>query len=211
MIRAALRSSHIALVEHIEGSQKAMEYFKFNGKNNHTGNKIKTITSLIESNKLPKRNRIFTKALFPSWLIDKDEYISACKQELMIYKKISSLAKKLSGQRELGKVEELVKLSKKHQNILAFDSTVITLYYFKKLFQEKYPNQKLLVASGSEKDNDSKKVMELFNLQSESTENCIALCSDKMSESIDLQKASSVVLLDLPSVLRIVEQRIRQG
>ncbi|MFP9114443.1 SNF2-related protein [Flavobacterium sp. RHBU_3] len=208
MIRAALRSSHIALVEHIEGSQKAMDYFKFKGKSNHTGDKIKKISDLIELNKLPRKNKIFNKELFPIWLINKEEYITICKQELEIYKKISSLAKKLSGQRELGKVEELVKNSKKHQNILAFDSTVITLYYLKQLFEEKYPNQKLLVASGSEKDNDSKKVMELFNLQSQSNENCIALCSDKMSESIDLQKASSIVLLDLPSVLRIVEQRI---
>ncbi|WP_072999357.1 helicase-related protein [Epilithonimonas mollis] len=208
MIRAALRSSHIALVEHIEGSQEAMDYFKFKGKSNHTGDKLKKLIELIELNKLPPRNNIFNKELFPSWLVNKEEYLNSCKQELEIYKKISSLAKKLSGQRELGKVEELVKNSQKHQNILAFDSTVITLYYLKKLFEEKYPNQKLLVASGSEKDNDSKKIMELFNLQSESTENCIALCSDKMSESIDLQKASSVVLLDLPSVLRIVEQRI---
>lgn len=208
MIRAALRSSHIALVEHIEGSQKAMDYFKFKGKSNHTGDKIKKISDLIELNKLPRRNNIFNKELFPSWLINKEEYIIACKQELEIYEKISTLAKKLSGLRELGKVEELVRNSKKHQNILAFDSTVITLYYLKQLFEEKYPNQKLLVASGSEKDNDSKKVMELFNLQSQSNENYIALCSDKMSESIDLQKASSIVLLDLPSVLRIVEQRI---
>src|SRR5690606_17796148 len=179
MIRAALRSSHIALVEHIEGSQKAMDYFKFKGKTNHTGDKIKKITDLIEGNKLPKRSNLFNKELFPNWLINKEEYITACKQELEIYEKISVLTKKLSGQRELGKVEELIKISKKHQNILAFDSTVITLYYFKKLFEEKYPNQKLLVASGSEKDNDSKKVMDLFNLQSESIENCIALCSDK--------------------------------
>lgn len=208
MIRAALRSSHIALMEHIEGSQKAMDYFQFKGKSNHTGNKINKISDLIKLDKLPRRNNIFYKELFPSWLVSKEEYMTTCKQELEIYKKISSLAKKLSGQRELGKVEELVNISKKHKHILAFDSTVITLYYLKKLFEEKYPNQKLLVASGSEKDNDSKKVMELFNLQSESKENCIALCSDKMSESIDLQKASSIVLLDLPSVLRIVEQRI---
>lgn len=208
MIRAALRSSHIALVEHIEGSQEAMKYFDFKGKNNHTGNKNKRILEIIELNKLPRRSKIFKKEMFPNWLINRDEYIRACEQELEKYKKISLLAKKLSGNRELGKVEELINVSKKHNNILAFDSTVITLYYFKKLFSEKYPNQKLLVASGSEKDKDSKQVMELFNLQSQSKENCIALCSDKMSESIDLQKASSVVLLDLPSVLRVVEQRI---
>ncbi len=208
MIRAALRSSHIALIEHIEGSQKAMEYFNFKGKANHTGNKIEKINIILESKKLPRRSNLFDKELLPNWLTDKEEYLKACKEELNIYLKISSLAKKLSGERELGKIHELIKTSKKHQNILAFDSTVISLYYFKKLFEDKFPNQKILVASGSESDNDSKKVMELFHLQSESKENYIALCSDKMSESIDLQKASSIFLLDMPSVLRIVEQRI---
>lgn len=208
MIRAALRSSHVALVEHIESSQVAMDFFGFCGKDSHTGNKIKTIKGLIELNKLPRRNNIFNKELFPSWLVDKEEYLTACKEELGIYNRISTLAKRLSGQRELGKVEELIKMSKRHTHILAFDGTVITLYYLKKLFEEKYPHQKLLVASGIDKDNESKKVMERFNLASQSNDGCIALCSDKMSESIDLQKASSVVLLDLPSVLRIVEQRI---
>lgn len=208
MIRSALRSSHIALIEHIEGSQKAMDYFNFKGKNNHTGDKIKKITDLIELGKPPRRSSIFNKELFPSWLINNEEYLEVCKEELEIYNKISFLAKKLSGKRELGKVEELIRISKNHTNVLAFDSTVITLYYLNTLFEKKFPNQQLLVASGSERDNDSKKVMELFNLQSQSDKSCIALCSDKMSESVDLQKASSVVLLDLPSVLRVVEQRI---
>jgi len=36
----------------------------------------------------------------------------------------------------------------------------------------------------------------------------IALCSDAMSEGINLQRAASVVLLDTPSVIRIAEQRV---
>ncbi|WP_263788831.1 SNF2-related protein [Salinibacter grassmerensis] len=36
----------------------------------------------------------------------------------------------------------------------------------------------------------------------------IALCSDAMSEGLNLQRASSVVLLDTPSVIRIAEQRV---
>jgi superfamily II DNA or RNA helicase len=208
MIRAALRSSHVALVEHIEGTQKAMNHFDFEGKTNKTGNKIRTIEKLIAGDKLPKRNKIFKDEFFPNWLLDKKEYIKVCREELNLYKDISALAKQLSGERELGKVKQLIKVSKKHENILAFDSTVITLYYLKKLFKENFSEQNILVASGSESDRDSKKVLEIFHLQSESTENYTALCSDKMSESIDLQKASSVLLLDLPSVLRIVEQRI---
>lgn len=208
MVRAKLRSSHVALVEHIEGSAHAMDYFSFEGKSKETGDKLTKLEQIIRRGKLPRKYSLFKNEFFPSWLNDKEEYLKACKEEYDIYKKISLLAKKLSGRREYGKVAKLKDISKKHANILAFDGTVITLYYFKKLFEQNHPEQKILVASGSEKDNESRKVMEEFNIQSNSTERYIALCSDKMAESIDLQKASCMMLLDMPSVLRIVEQRI---
>lgn len=208
MIRASLRSSHVALVEHIEGSEKAMKYYGFDGKTKSTGNKLEKINSYLQKGKLPIRNPIFKKEYFPDWLVDKELYLKACQEEYTVYGNISKLAKKLSGARELGKVKQLMNTCTNHDNILAFDSTVITLYYFRKLFKDHYPNQKLLVATGSEKDKDSRVVMEVFNLKSDSTEKYIALCSDKMSESIDLQRASCILLLDLPSVLRVVEQRI---
>jgi len=208
MIRASLRSSKVALVEHIEGSQKAMDYYGFHGKANKTGNKLDRIQQLINKGKLPRKNKMFKDDFFPSWLLNEEEYLTVCKEELKIYKRISSLAKELSNSRELGKVQELVRVGKKHQNVLAFDSTVITLHYLKKLFVDNYPKHKILVASGSEKDKDSNRVLEIFGLESETKERYIAMCSDKMSESIDLQGASCILLLDMPSVLRIVEQRI---
>jgi superfamily II DNA or RNA helicase len=208
MIRSALRSSHVALVEHIEGTQVAMDLFRFKGKTTATGNKIKNIQELIAKGKVPVRNKMFKDEYFPAWFIDKKAYLKVCNDDLQIYEDISKLAKQLSGKRELGKVEELIRISKTHNFILAFDSTVITLHYLRHLFSQKKPKQNVLVASGSESDKESRKVMDTFNLTSVSNEKTIALCSDKMSESIDLQKASCVTLLDLPSVLRIVEQRI---
>ncbi|MCR8560390.1 hypothetical protein KXD93_22240 [Mucilaginibacter sp. BJC16-A38] len=208
MIRSALRSSHVALVEHIEGSQKAMSLFGFQGKNNVSGNKLTRINEIILANKLPSRSSKFKEDYFPEWLNKEDLYFETCRLEINIYRQISELAKKLSGKRELGKVQELVKTTKQHLNVLAFDNTVITLYYLRKLFETHYPKQKILVATGSEGDQGSKKVLEAFKLDSKDGEKYIALCSDKMSESVDLQKASCVFLLDTPSVLRIVEQRI---
>lgn len=208
MIRSALRSSHVAVIEHIEGTEAAMDLFKFKGKTTKTGNKLNTIQELIEKDKIPRKYKLFKDEYFPDWLLDKNKYLNACKDDLHIYREISKLAKQLSGKRELGKVEQLAQISKKHKHILAFDSTVITLYYLRHLFFQKYPDKKILVASGGENDKDSLKVIDKFSLTSQSNEKIIALCSDKMSESIDLQKASCVMLLDLPSVLRIVEQRI---
>lgn len=208
MIRSTLRSSNVALIEHIEGTQVAMKFFGFKGKTHETGNKLQTIRDVISRDSLPKKYKLFQDRFFPAWLNDKSQYLQACKDDLKIYEQINELAKKFSGNRELGKVEELMRISKGHQYILAFDSTVISLYYLQYLFSQKHSGKKVLVASGSEQDKDSKKVLEIFNLLSENSKQCIALCSDKMSESIDLQKASAVVLLDMPSVLRIVEQRI---
>ncbi|MES2373372.1 MAG: SNF2-related protein [Bacteroidota bacterium] len=208
MIRSALRSSHVAVVEHIEGTEAAMNLFKFKGKKTTTGNKINTIQELIATDKLPRKYKLFKEIFFPDWLTDKEKHLKACEEDLALYIEISELAKQLSGKRELGKMKHLAQISKKHKNILAFDSTVITLYYLRHLFFQTYPENKVLVASGSENDKDSNKVIDAFNLTSTSNEKIIALCSDKMSESIDLQKASCVMLLDMPSVLRIVEQRI---
>jgi hypothetical protein len=208
MIRSALRSSRVALVEHIEGTEAAMTLFEFKGKTQSTGDKIKVIQDIITGGTVPRKAKLFKSEFFPDWLVDKEKYLNACQEDLRIYQEINSLAKKLSSNREIGKIELLMQILKEHDYVLAFDSTVITLYYFRYLFSQKYPDTKLLVATGSEKDKDSRKVMEIFSLTSETKTKTIALCSDKMSESIDLQRASAVVLLDLPSVLRIVEQRI---
>lgn len=208
MIRSALRSSHVALIEHIVGTEATMDLFGFKGKTNSTGNKLDSIQKLIDSNKLPRKYKLFKDEYFPTWLIQKEEYKQACNDDLMIYQKIAKLAKRLSGKREQGKVRQLMKISSRHEHVLAFDSTVITLYYMKHLFSQSFPEKNVLVATGSENDRDSHKVINTFNLMSDTNESAIALCSDKMSESIDLQKASAVFLLDLPSVLRIVEQRI---
>lgn len=208
MIRSALRSSHVALIEHIEGTEAAMDFFGFEGKTNSTGNKLESIQKLIDSNKLPKKYKLFKDEYFPKWLIQRDEYKQACDDDLKIYQQITKLAKKLSGNREQGKVRQLAKISSRHDHVLAFDSTVITLHYMRHLFSQTFPEKNVLVATGSENDRDSHKVIKTFNLMADTNESAIALCSDKMAESIDLQKASAVFLLDLPSVLRIVEQRI---
>lgn len=207
-IRSKLRSSHVALIEHIIGSQKTMDIFKFHGKTKGTGDVIDKLDERITFGKLPGKSHIFKKEMFPLWLADKEEYIKACIKERETYLEIIRLAQQLSGERELGKVRKLVEVTKKHAHVVAFDSTVITLYYFAKLFKTHYPNQKILVASGSDNKGDNKRLIEDFHLKSTSIESCIALCSDKMSEGVDLQKASAVMLLDMPSVLRIVEQRI---
>lgn len=91
--------------------------------------------------------------------------------------------------------------------MLAYDATVITLDYLYKLLQQEHVKAKIIVAAGHN-THDRNQVMQLFALGNQATERIIALCSDAMSEGINLQDASCLILLDMPSVLRIIEQRI---
>ncbi|KJS07120.1 MAG: hypothetical protein VR77_02150 [Flavobacteriales bacterium BRH_c54] len=207
MIRYRLRSSKMALIEHIWGADKAiqLESFKFKKKNSNKI-KINVLDDLIEKKKKPHISTDFKTCSFPSWFTNRDEYVQACKEERALYIQIADLAIQLSNQREIGKAKLLVKQLSTHHKTIAFDSCLITLNYLKHLINLESPKTKVLLATG-ETERESEEVLEKFHLLSDNKEKIIALCSDKMSEGVDLQKASSVTLLDLPSVIRIVEQR----
>lgn len=207
VIRHRLRSSNIALLEHIIGANEVQKFKQFDTRK-ASGNKIKVneINKLIAKNKVPFISPYFKNCEIPSWITSNTEYQAACKKELFLYLEITRLVKQLSGNREQGKANELLRQMKTHKKILAFDTCIITLYYLKHILNSQNSNIKILIASG---DNvkESDEVLDKFNLKSDNEERIIALCSDKMSEGVDLQKASAVTLLDLPSVIRIVEQR----
>ncbi|MFH4964754.1 SNF2-related protein [Gaetbulibacter sp. M235] len=206
-IRKCLRSSNVALYEHIYGTERAKQQYKFKTSKNENKARVNSIEAIIEKNRLPIISKTFKDCKIPDWYQDKLKFIEACKKEVQIYKDIADLTLKLSGERELGKINLLADISKKHNKIVAFDSTVITLNYFEHLFKIFYPKQNVLVASGANKK-DSERVLYKFELTSDDNMDTIALCSDKMAEGVDLQKASVTVLLDMPSVLRVVEQRL---
>lgn len=204
MIRAALRSSNVALVEHVEGAKIAIDHFGFTSSKSGTGNILNKLQ--VFRGKLPKIG--IPPGRLPTWMTDLEQYNEALNYDIDCYAKISELAKQMSGEREKGKVAELVRIQKNHRLVLAFDSTTITLDYFRSIFKKDYPSRKVMVVSGST-ETAAAKMMELYGLDSAvKNEGCIALCSDKMSEGVNLQGASAVVLLDMPSVLRIAEQRI---
>ena len=207
MIRSRLRSSKLALLEHIIGLDEVLKLETFDcPKGQQNKIKLEEIEKLIERNKKPRISKSFVDCEKPDWLTDLNKYIDSCKEEYKLYKEISDLTKILSHNRDLGKIEVLVNQLKNHKKVIAFDSSVITLNYFKHLIKQSFPKIKVLAATGSNKK-DSEIVLEKFHLTSGNDEEIIALCSDKMSEGVDLQLASVVVLLDLPSVIRIVEQR----
>ncbi|MEK6780588.1 MAG: SNF2-related protein [Bacteroidota bacterium] len=203
LIRESLRSSHVALVEHLAGGDEAKRIFEFKTKKHKTGLTIRKIEGF--RNIMPDTGP-FDTGLFPKWLVNEGDYHQACEVEIKTYSKILELAQKLSGNREIGKVKHLLEQHKKHRLVLAFDSTVITLDYLKSLFPTLQKDVDVYVVTGYESEAVKDKVLEMCSLGSNAKG--IILCSDKMNEGVNLQQASSVTLLDMPSVLRIAEQRI---
>jgi len=206
MVRSALRSSHCALVEYLHGTEKANYHFSLNSTKNKSGNIIQKITKCSLS--VPKK--YVTDELLPEeyqWLYQEVKYRSACLNEIAIYEEISNLAQQLSGEREHRKAITLIEMAKKHRKVIAFDSTVISLDFLKKVIDEEQTKVTTIVATGQSIKNKNL-VKDYLSLGSDNSEQLIALCSDAMSEGINLQDAKALVLLDMPSVLRIIEQRI---
>ena len=200
-LQACLRSSRAAVIEIVEGTEAAAEYFKFEYTKTNSGNFVAKIEDF--KSKLPAIRNV-PKDILPIWLTDKKEYQKVCQREIEIYLKISELAKTLSDSRELSKINKIIKLFGKHNLVIAFDSTVITLDYFKKLIVKKYSKIQTSVVTGT---TGKQFILRKFELGSKE-KNVLGLFSDCMSEGVNLQQASAMVMLDMPCILRIAEQRI---
>ncbi len=203
IIMSCLRSSRLALAEHISGTSRAAKYFKLKGftKSTATGN----ILSVLEriAGHIPE-NRLQVE--LPDWLTDPDLHRKQCDQDREIYEKIFRLCAKLSNQREITKARQLIKLSKRHKLLIAFDSHLITLAEINRQINDQGKGLETIVATG-EKQSKRKDLLDWFRPGS-SKEGVIGLCSDSLSEGVNLQQASLVMHLDMPSVVRIAEQRV---
>lgn len=202
-ILSKLRSSKVALVEHVEGTSEACDHFIFNASKSSTGNMIGKLIKYRES--LPNTKE-FDQELIPDHLKNLEKYQHNIDEEIEIYKQISSLAKSISDSREDAKIDLIQSLFEYHPLILAFDSTPLTLDYLKYIIDRRKETFRPIVVSGANKNN-KELAKECFALGSKDI-NILGLCSDAMSEGVNLQQASAIVQLDMPSVLRIAEQRI---
>ncbi len=201
-IMALLRSSKVALAEHIVGTEQATTDFELTGfkKSTQTGNVLKRLHNV--SGKPPK-SKLDTE--LPDWLQESDAHAAACEHDRSIYSEIYQQVRRLSGAREEAKVEQLLKLAEKHSLVLAFDRSPITLHVVQQQIIVMDPSQQTIVATG-DPNSDRDRVLSEFRPGSEA-QNLIGLCSDSLSEGVNLQQASCMVHLDMPSVVRIAEQR----
>ena len=77
---------------------------------------------------------------------------------------------------------------KKHELLLAFDSRPITLAWLRLLIERRKSEVRVLVATG-DAASDKKSVLEVFQPGS-NAKGVIGLCSDSLSEGVNLQQAT---------------------
>lgn len=198
-VRETLRSSRVALMEHLLGTREAERQAELapGAKRKPTGNVLGRLSEIagetVDSDVTD----------LPLWLTDADAHREACHQESEIYRRIAELAGRLSSAREDRKVDVMLRLLRHNRLVIAFDRHPLTLRYFE---QRLHGKAAVIVATGGDRA-QAARLNAVFHRESEAT-GVIALCSDAMSEGIGLQGASALVLLDLPSVIRLIEQRI---
>ena len=202
-VASSLRSSRVALLEHLRGTQFACDQFELPSdfKPQSTGDMISR--TLAHAGVIPE-NKLTCE--LPQWLREAQAHREACAQEVAIYQEIEALCGQLSDGRETAKAEKLMTLLGQHDQIVAFDSTLITLSLIQRDLLARSSGVIVFMATGA-KPEQQQRVRRQFQIGAP-TKRAIALCSDAMSEGIDLQSASAVVLLDMPSVVRVAEQRI---
>lgn len=201
MVMRALRSSRAALIEHVEGTNVARDFFGIEnfGAKAATGNIRQTLATREGR---PPENRL--RIALPDWLTDPEAHARVTRQDLATYDEIAHLARRLSPQREQCKADLLTSLLQQHALVLAFDSSPITLAMLRQLISSPRSVRCLLAWGDSSSDRD-----ELLRVCAHGSDarGVIGLCSDSISEGVNLQQASTLVHLDMPSVVRIAEQR----
>ena len=201
-VLGAMRSSRAALWEHLAGTAAAQVRFGLRDfKSTPTGDVIGKLERLAAEG--PPDVRLACSV--PDWLTDSEAWAEVCWSERYRYEQMVSAAEGLSGAREATKARLLAELLNHHDRVLAFDRHPVTLELLRVNLQEGGLDCRVLVATGSAHA-ERRRVEDLFARTS--VDRAVALCSDAMNEGLNLQGASAIVHLDLPTTLRIAEQRI---
>jgi superfamily II DNA or RNA helicase len=203
-VLAALRSSRAALYEHLHGTEAAVTAFGLSRspKAVGTGN----VCAKLEDLAAMGPPDVELDAALPDWLTNTPAWGERCLQELKRYEAVGDALSRISGTREEAKASLLAELNGRHDRVLAFDRHPTTLVAIHDLLVT-LGGADVRIATGRSQS-ERRKVQRLFAPETETDQPVIALCSDAMSEGLNLQGASAMVHLDLPTTLRVAEQRV---
>ncbi len=200
-VRSGMRSSRAALLEHVIGTDATVDFLGIQNlvKGQPTGNMIEKARQAGE--KGPPKVRLECEK--EEWLTDPVAWRDACVAEVDRYERIAEQARRLSDARERTKANFVRSLTRSHDRVLAFDHHPITLTVIRELIGSR--DVPVHLASGS---TQGARREVLAEFAPGSTSRAIALCSDAMSEGVNLQGASAIVQFDMPTTLRVAEQRV---
>jgi hypothetical protein len=200
-VLAAMRSSRAALLEHLAGTAAAIESYRLppSAKIQSSGDLIGKVEHLADEGP----PAVDLDADLPPWLQHYDAWRDECAAEADVYRRIYQLTLSLGDSREQVKAGLLRTLASQHRLVLAFDRHPITLAAIE---QHLSGSGTAVVIATGQHGSSRKKVEQLF--ARDSTESAIALCSEALNEGLNLQGASALVHLDLPTTLRVAEQRV---
>ena len=198
----ALRSSRAAVIEHLAGTLEAARRFAVDPsfKSTNTGDVISKLRER-QSDGTPIVR--LTCEVAP-WLVDPSQWQAVCGEEVERYERVLSLVEQMSDAREMAKVDLLTRLAREHDRVLAFDRHPVTLAMLSVLLSAKDLGRTEVLLANSE----SQRRKVTTNFAPDARAKAIALCSDAMNEGLNLQGASCIAHLDLPTTLRVAEQRV---
>jgi len=201
-VRSRLRSSKVALVEHLLGTAEARRRFGIRGiKASPSGNVLATLERIAGK---PPPSAL--DVALPSWLREPSEHRRVAEEEIEIYRDILRQTEQMSDHRMDANAEYLLGLLEEHPRVLAFDSHLISLYDLKQRLAALGAGD-VVLATGEGGMKARRAFSKRFAL-SVTEGGVIGLCSDALAEGLNLQGASAVVHLNLPSVIRVLEHRI---
>jgi hypothetical protein len=205
-VMSSLRSSRAALLEHVLGTSAAvLEYLGPSGAVSSkapTGNMAQRARDLAGNP--PEWPDELASVTIEPWLRDPEAHAAACHEEAALYERIGALTRELTADRETAKCDHLAQLAADVALVLAFDAHVITLRVFEDRLRSGGLPVECLTGEGGIAA--KRRAVQRLGLGSRVPE-LVALCSDAMSEGLNLQRASCVVHLDTPTVIRVAEQR----
>ncbi|MFO8232736.1 MAG: SNF2-related protein [Longimonas sp.] len=202
-VRSAMQSSRAALLEMIHGTEEAASMLDFPpGRKTESGDFLTSLDALRQE---PPTAKNALSISLPAWLTtDFDETVD---REQSLLRKISECARQMSAARTEARIRQIRSVQQEHPVLLVFDSRPLTLRHLHHALQHASHSTEIVVADGSLTNAQRRALTERLGLDGSATR-LLVLCSDAMSEGLNLQRASAVILLDTPSVIRIAEQRV---
>lgn len=203
-------ASRASAVEYVKGTLVAREKF---GITSDTRKPLPGVLNKLETMKRPTIALSISEDEIEKmgfdFLLSDQKWKDAVMDELDTWECIFTHITRLSDRRDVVKVKQLEELYNQDKRILAFSADIISLHYFLEILSNmnveiaSKKDTALVFDSGVEKGDAE----DLFGLDTDPNKPLIGLFSNRFSEGVNLQSASTLVHLDTPTTVTVAEQR----